>query len=266
MLSLETTEVTGLGEGSTPLTEAPDPVTALIAVVTQSAELGREPEDGFVVRDPPTGLVSVVGRPPLGAITEAAEKGPLRESVLAQVEDADYVEKALSGWKRTLAKLHWLVDHETLFGPTVPPTDMFDMPLTQERGADEEDTRVRVDFLQVAQTHDLAGAPDELRRELSIAVLRGPVMAVSVAGRPVSFCHAEVQTETLWDVSIETLEQFRRKGLAKVAVEHLARYMRDEFGKHPVWGALETNRPSLWTAARLGFKPIEEIVVFERAG
>lgn len=263
MLSLETTEITGPGEASTPFADAPDPVTALITLLTQGAQPATE-GGGVVLRDPPSGLVSVIGRPPLAAISEAAAKGPDTGSVLAQVDDADHVERALPQWKRTPARLHWLVDHETLFGPTVPPTDMFGMPLTQERDADEEETRVRADFLQVAQTQELRGAPDELRRELSIAVLRGPVMAVWVAGQPVSFCHAEVQTETLWDVSIETLESFRRRGLAKVAVEHLARYMRDEFGKHPVWGALETNKPSLWMAARLGFRPVDEIVVFER--
>jgi hypothetical protein len=38
-----------------------------------------------------------------------------------------------------------------------------------------------------------------------------------------------------------------------------------EKGKQPVWGAEEWNRASLGLAARLGFVPVDELVVFHPA-
>ena len=39
--------------------------------------------------------------------------------------------------------------------------------------------------------------------------------------------------------------------------------MRRE-GREPVWGALASNTPSLRLAAKLGFVPVDEIVVFSK--
>jgi hypothetical protein len=33
-------------------------------------------------------------------------------------------------------------------------------------------------------------------------------------------------------------------------------------GRRPVWGALDSNLPSLRLAARLGFRPVDRLVVF----
>jgi RimJ/RimL family protein N-acetyltransferase len=69
------------------------------------------------------------------------------------------------------------------------------------------------------------------------------------------------QTETLWDVSIETLEGYRRKGLAARAARTMIRYMRRR-GRAPVWGALEANLASRSLAARLGFVENAGVAVF----
>jgi hypothetical protein len=42
------------------------------------------------------------------------------------------------------------------------------------------------------------------------------------------------------------IEDFRRRGLA------------------PVWGAVESNIPSMKLAAKLGFTPVDRLVVFEQ--
>jgi GNAT superfamily N-acetyltransferase len=88
-----------------------------------------------------------------------------------------------------------------------------------------------------------------------------PMAAVWADGRPVSFCYPVWQTETWWDVSIETLEPYRRSGLGARAARALIRYMRQS-GRAPVWGALETNHGSRALAARLGFVETAGIAVF----
>jgi RimJ/RimL family protein N-acetyltransferase len=85
--------------------------------------------------------------------------------------------------------------------------------------------------------------------------------AVWAEGRPVSFCYPVWQTETLWDVSIQTLEPFQRRGLGARAARTLIRHMRAS-GRAPVWGALETNVPSRALAARLGFLETGGLAVF----
>jgi hypothetical protein len=88
-----------------------------------------------------------------------------------------------------------------------------------------------------------------------------PMAAAWADGRPVSFCYPVWQTETLWDVSIETLPGYRRGGLAARAARTLIRHMRG-VGRAPVWGALETNAASRGLAARLGFVETGGIAVF----
>ncbi len=81
-------------------------------------------------------------------------------------------------------------------------------------------------------------------------------------GRAVSFCYAALPTETLWDVSIDTLAAFRRRGLAAacfaLAVETLSKT-----GRRPVWGAVDSNVASLQLAERLGFRPVDRLAVLE---
>ncbi len=44
----------------------------------------------------------------------------------------------------------------------------------------------------------------------------------------------------------------------------MTRYQRQR-GREPVWGALESNEPSMKLAAKLGFVPVDRIFVFEPA-
>jgi GNAT superfamily N-acetyltransferase len=71
------------------------------------------------------------------------------------------------------------------------------------------------------------------------------------------------QTETLCDLSIDTLEAYRRRGLAAATASRLIERVRAS-GKEPVWGALEDNAPSLALAKRLGFVPVDRLFVLSR--
>jgi GNAT superfamily N-acetyltransferase len=106
--------------------------------------------------------------------------------------------------------------------------------------------------------------PEELHKELMLAVETARVIAAKfVDGRPVSFCYDGSETETLWDVSIDTLEPYRRQGHAASCVRFVIDRMRER-GKEPVWGGLEDNTASMRLSGKLGFVPVDRIVVFER--
>ncbi len=88
-----------------------------------------------------------------------------------------------------------------------------------------------------------------------------PMVAAFVDNRVASICYACRESESLWDISIDTLEPYRRRGLAAACVRFLIRKMRQE-GKEPVWGAVDSNIASLGLATKLGFRPVARIAVF----
>lgn len=229
------------------------------AVYAPAASDGTIP--GAVVVVPDAALVSIVTRPSAETITDVVASLSGDVNVLAQMEDADYVGRVLTGWRRQRATLHVL--------PEIPEWEL-------ESGAD-----VRVFTLERAPRFD--HVPEVMRREL-LDALRGrtvsrfvpgalppagvrasrvtvPMAAVWADGRPVSFCYPVWQTETLWDVSIETLEPYRGLGLGGRAARTLIQHMRPT-GRAPVWGALETNSGSRALAARLGFLETADVAVF----
>jgi hypothetical protein len=212
-----------------------------------------------VVRD--AALVSIAGRPPADAVASVVSSLSGDVNVLAQMEDADYVARALDGWRRRTAIIHVLPG-----------------PMPWERDADPQ-ARVFTRANAPRFTH----VPGELRREL-LDTLKGrttarfvpgalpastgfvggmtvPIAAVWADGRPVSFCYPVWQTETQWDLSIDTLAPYRRRGLGARAARTLIRHMRGT-GRRPVWGALESNTASRALAARLGFLEAGGIAVF----
>jgi GNAT superfamily N-acetyltransferase len=65
-----------------------------------------------------------------------------------------------------------------------------------------------------------------------------------------------------WDLSIDTLEGCRGRGLARACCEFLIGHMA-QHGKRPVWGALEENTPSIRLASSLGFVPVDTLAIFQ---
>lgn len=184
----------------------------------------------------------VVGCPPAEAIREAARRNRNGGEVLAAQEGAPRVEGALPGWTRTRVIVHLLGDVPRLPLPAEGEVEPFGTPEL------------------AAASHDL---PEDLRSYLKGAVGRkAPVAASLDDGRPVSFCCAEDETEGLWDIAIETLAGHRRRGHAARCVSWMVTEMRRR-GKGPVWAAEETNPASLRLAAKLGFVPADELVLFQ---
>jgi RimJ/RimL family protein N-acetyltransferase len=229
------------------------------------APAGSDPAgDPFIAVVPDAALASVVGRPSHDEIRAAIASLRGDVNLLAQVEDAEETGRALGGWRRRSAIIHTL-------------------PRTTEWHADA-DSLARIFTRANAPRFD--HVPEALRREL-LDALRGrttsrfvpgdlpqgsplaggralPMAAAWADGRPVSFCYPVWQTEAWWDVSIETLEGYRGRGLAGQAARTLIRHLR-ETGRAPVWGALESNAASRALASRLGFREAARIIVFAAA-
>lgn len=197
--------------------------------------LDESGELSFVARDIGYPLVSVVGRPSEVAIRDAVAPGRDCE-VLVPPENGDHVAAALPGWRRSAAMLHLLEKEDRL--PHVPA------------GV--------VRLLELSGLDDVEGLPGDLREELVFAARWSPIAASFDGERPVAFCYAD-RTETLWDVAIDTLEGYRRQGHAARCVAYMIEHLKP---LRPVWGAENTNRASLGLAAKLGFVPVDEVLLF----
>jgi GNAT superfamily N-acetyltransferase len=205
---------------------------------------------GFVVRAMSDALavVSVVGYPAHHLIATAVEDATDMTPVIAQPDNAVHVGQALASCPRSSAGHRWAPERAVLhrLGSESASVLADDVHVRLLRGDD------RLDHL-----------PPGLRFEIGHAHQTTPVAAAMADARPVSFCYPCWMTETLWDVSIDTLEGYRRRGLAARAARFMIALMRAE-GREPVWGAMESNVASMELARRLGFAPAGEIVVFSR--
>ena len=207
------------------------------------------PGPSFVARELKEGkdqMICVVGLPSSEAIREAAKRNRGGGMVLTAPENASHILGALPGWTTTRAALHLLGDAPRLPSP-----------------AEGEVKALGASDLCASWAEEI---PEDLRSFLEDAIVGGeaPVAAALDNGRPVSFCVASDQTESLWDISIDTLEGYRRKGHAARCVSWMVDEMRRR-GKKPVWGAEETNPPSMRLAAKLGFVPVDELVLLRPA-
>jgi hypothetical protein len=217
--------------------------------------------DGFVVAMRDASLVSIVGRPPRALIQEVVGSLEGTINLLCQPADTGYVSRSLPGWQRTTAVLHALTN------------------APEWAAGQDPDTRI----FSARDAPSLNHVPAALRRELALA-LRGrptarfvpgelpqrdlppPLEPVSIAASwagnlPVAFCYPALRTERWWDISIETLEEYRRQGHASRAVRAMTRHMW-ESGRSPVWGATIGNVGSLALARRLGFREVGRLSVF----
>ena len=201
----------------------------------------------FIVRDGEESLVCVVGYPAREALAEAIARNGNAGAVIAMPENVSRVAQAIPGRDPQSAILHLLGEAERLPGAAEnEPVRLLSGP---------EELRLLPPGLRT-----------ELRVELERALRRGrPTVAAFVGGVPVSFCYVALETEGLWDVSIDTLEEHRRRGHAARCAASLIRHMRDTADKEPVWGAVESNVPSMGLAAKLGFVPVDRVFVFEPA-
>lgn len=204
---------------------------------------GLEERDSanFVLRSTDVGTISVIGQPAGEAILQAVEADGGNGDVLAFEDNYAFVKSVLSHWPSEKAVLHLLGESSAL---TPVPDGL-------------------VRFLRAGEVKALTDLSDKLAEELAVAAAQTQIAATIIDDKPVSFCYAGAITETLWDISIDTVEGFRQRGLAALCVTFMIEYFNRQ-GKKPVWGAFVSNSPSMNLAAKLGFVPVDELYVFER--
>ena len=192
-----------------------------------------------ILHSPDDLLACVVGSVPATELAAALNELPPGTEVVIGEECVPNA--GVPGWKGDIAIVH--IEPEHLAVSSAPGCE------------------VRV--LSVGDPLDLSHVPSDLRRELEDAFTFSPLAVTCVNGMPVAFCHAGWVTETLWDVSIDTLESWRNRGYARAAATALLSAMRSR-GKRAVWAALFFNEPSRRLAARLGFSPVSRVWVLTR--
>jgi len=201
--------------------------------------LQEEPELSLVVREPDAGSIFIIGAPTVTAIQSALQTNLRGGEVIAPLEQATWLTAALPEWTRTRIIVHRLADPHRL----------------------PEASAGTVGFLEPAALQQFP-IPAELLQELESGAEQSMITATCVDQQPVSFCYAGAITESLWDIAIDTLPEYRRKGYAAQCVAHMIRYMQTQ-GKQPVWQALENNPASWRLAQKLGFVPVDELVLFQ---
>jgi RimJ/RimL family protein N-acetyltransferase len=204
-----------------------------------------EDDGGCVVRDPDLQLIALIGRPRLSLVARVSRRSSEPSTVIAPMGNFDYVAEGPAEFQDGKARVGVL-----------PPGYVFSSSL------EEEDCMRRVSR---SDRDRFSGLPLRLQREVGDRLGECPMMAAFVEGKPVSFCYAHHETETLWDVSIETLEEFQRRGLATRCFHGLASRMAKKRGKLPVWGAMEDNLASIRLAEKLGFVWVTDLAVFEKS-
>jgi GNAT superfamily N-acetyltransferase len=211
---------------------------------------GRTVDEGFAVRatSGPYSVVSVAGRPEAVIIAHALEGATNMTAIIAQRGNAEYVHRALAERHPSGSDIQWTPERAILHRLAAPP---------------HGDTTGDVPTRLLQSDDRLDHLPSELQSEIAQARELAPVAVALIDGIPASFCYPCWMTETLWDVSIDTLEPHRRRGLAARVVQHMIDVMK-QGGRDPVWGAMESNVASLELARKLGFTPVDEIVVFSR--
>ncbi len=211
------------------------------SLLSRSCELFGLTKAGFVIRRFDTPLSCVIGKPAISAIQEAVSKSVAEVEVLTYRESVAHVGSALSDWQEEAAIIH-----------------KFSNPHGMNKKIDE---RVRL-----ANENELFWLEDEfpeLAKELLEALPFSAIAAFFIENKPVSFCFSTCESESLWDVSIETLPGYQRKGFAECCARFMIQHMFEK-GKQPSWGALKSNTASLNLAKKLGFVPVAELYLFSR--
>lgn len=194
-----------------------------------------------IIQHPTNGLTCVIGKPGTELVHRALSEEGLAVRIITYVDNDRYIENLIPGWTRSPAYLHLLEN-------TVPEINHSGQSIR---------------FLESDDISEAIHIPDELRREYLDAMLHSPVAALFIDNKPVSFCYAAAESESLWDISVDTLEDYRNRGYALLTVSFMIEHMSEK-GKRPVWGAEESNHPSKRLAQKLGFKPVDTIFLYSK--
>ncbi len=210
------------------------------ALLLSSESEVRSAGAGALLVDPSFPIACTVGVPDREVVLDFDRERPTWE-LLVQAEDLEAVRAMLPD-------------------RVVHPATVFAHPDPASLPAPSGAARVLAPGERVAVDH----CPESLADELEQSFRRGAPMAVAeLDGVAVAFSYGFAKTERLWDVSVDTLEHARRRGLATAAFCALAHALFAD-GVAPAWGAVDSNPASLAMAARLGFEESAKLYVLVR--
>ena len=193
-----------------------------------------------VLCDAQNSLITTFGRPPTTAILQAIQWYPEAETLITSPALQDQLAAILEGWDCHPAVVHILEMSCPLPAPAY-------------------DCR----WLHPEEIQNMQNASDEIRNDLWVASFKSRIVTLLADGQPAAFCFASSYTDSWWNVSVVTLERYRRKGFGTACVAWMtARWAKRNM--QPVWVAEKSNVASMAMATHLGFKPVDEIVVFRR--
>lgn len=201
-----------------------------------ATELRGDPS-GTVLVSPTYSLIALIGEPPDSLVARA----------VLDAGDGD-------GWSvlalrpLTVPGLEW--SRATIM--TLVDVTMLDRAVAAAR-----------DIVAPLTRDELPDLPASHAAEISAALARGTVMRARVDGELACFAYVALRTETHFDLSVDTIEAQRGRGLAQLTAAALINAERRASGRAPVWGALESNSPSIAVARALGFAAVGELFVVE---
>jgi GNAT superfamily N-acetyltransferase len=193
---------------------------------------------GYLVMDREGTSAFAVHRPVASMLESLARQRQLPRQILVPLENAGAWRTLLPGWREQSAVLHVHPAPERLPPPRHP-----------------------VRFLTLEDLDRLGHVEEDLLDVLSHALSRGPVAAAFSGELAVSFSHAAHQTETWFDLAIDTLPEFRRRGHGTSAASFLVHALLER-GKKPVWGAFDADHASVAMARKYGFRAVERMITF----
>jgi hypothetical protein len=198
------------------------------------------PDPPTMVSSPSVMLAVVIRWDQPAAIERALRHVPREFSIVAPATAEPVLADLLPRRDRECATLFHL-----------PPSDVGRLPPHDQHTAR---------LLRPDEYRTLENLPPLLRGELLDACKYSPIASSFADGRPVSFCYSGWETDAHWDVSIDTLETYRRRGLGLAATACLIRHFGNA-GKTAVWGAADSNPASTLLARKLGFTAVDRLLV-----
>jgi RimJ/RimL family protein N-acetyltransferase len=163
-------------------------------------------------------------------------------------EDGDVVEACPPEWTIENAVMHRLpeewgdADYERLARETKPSAAYAD-----------------VEVRRVESPEQVAHFPVMTGEWLNLMIASGTVWGVRRGGEVLAIAGADIETESLTELSVETLKEHRGHGLVGVAsVALICDFWRR--GKETLWVAHDQNAASLRAAAKLGYQPAAQVM------
>lgn len=209
----------------------------------------QEPEPRGAIFQEDIGLAVVIGIPDEELIFQISE---IADELICPLGSEKAIAHVLPHWSREFGSFMQLAE----------PIDLNDWARNNLVDKKMEPLGFRqLDSKDLAKIKNVPGSLlEEFEQELAVGT---EIFCLTVEGNPVSFCFAAAKSESLWDISIDTLESYRRQGHAENCVRLTISQMLEK-GFSPVWGVVDSNTASKRLAEKLGFEESMRLAVFTR--